>query len=117
MPDSILILDDEEDCLRVLKDFLDKMGFQVILALQPKGALELVRKHRPALVFFDYKMPLFDGDKFLAEAKSICPQSKYVLMTAYRDDNTVERFTKMGVYDVMIKPIDLAKLLSIVRKA
>ncbi len=114
MDKTVLVLDDEQECIDTLKSFLTEFGFSVTVALYPHHALDMLSQ-KPDFTLFDYKMPEMDGDEFLKKAKAISPQTKFVLMTAYRDDLTVERFKKMGVYEAMIKPIDLESLLELLQ--
>ncbi len=116
MDKTILVLDDEQECIDTLKKFLGEFGYNVVVALYPNHALDTLASRKPNFVLFDYKMPEMDGDEFLKKAKIISPKTKFVLMTAYRDDVTIERFKKLGVYEVMIKPIDLEKLLDMLEQ-
>lgn len=111
MSKKILILDDEQDFIVTLKNFLKELNYNVAATMFPKHALEIIVKDKPDLVLFDYKLPDMDGDNFLKKAKEINTEAKYVLITAYRDDVIVDKFKKMGVEDVILKPIDLEKLL------
>jgi len=116
MDKMILILDDEQECVLSLKKFLAHFLHEVVITLYPKDALELIQTYKPMLVLFDYKMPEMNGDQFLEKAKALSPKTRYVLMTAYRDDLTLERFKKIGVDEVMMKPLDLEKILALIEE-
>jgi DNA-binding NtrC family response regulator len=109
---KILILDDEQEFMVTLRDFLKELGHTVEATMFPKHALDIISSYKPELVLFDYKLPDMDGDTFLKKAKEYSGKSKYILMTAYRDDAIVEKFKKMGVASVILKPVDLKDLLS-----
>lgn len=115
MSKKILILDDEKDFISTLKNFLSELSYTVDATMFPTHALEIIEQFRPEIVLFDYKLPDMDGDVFLAKAKELSSASKYVLMTAYRDEAIIDKFKSMGVSDVLLKPIDLSELLSKLR--
>lgn len=116
MSKKILILDDEQDFIDTLKNFLRELNYMVTATMYPTHALEIISNDNPDLVLFDYKLPDMDGDIFLKKAKEINNRSKYILMTAYRDDATIEKFKQMGVFDILLKPIDLEDLLVKIKK-
>ena len=111
MSKKILIVDDEADYLVALKDFLKYFDYSIEVALFPDYALDVIKGHQPELVLFDYKMPDMDGDIFLKKAKELSTATKYILITAYRDDVIIEKIKKIGVVDIILKPIDLQNLL------
>ncbi|MFH1189821.1 MAG: response regulator [Candidatus Omnitrophota bacterium] len=108
---KILILDDEDQYIVSLRDFLHEFGYHVCIAMSSSQALEVIKEDKPDLVLFDYKLPDMDGEGFLKKAKEISPRTIYILITAWNDVATLERFIKLGVTDIMLKPIDLEKLL------
>lgn len=69
-------------------------------------AVELCRKYRPQLVLMDIKMPVFDGldasRTILREFPEIC----IVLITAFSDNELIERAKDIGVAGYLVKPID-----------
>lgn len=115
MNKKILILDDEEEFIIALRNFLRELNYTVGATMFPNHALEIISKDKPDLVLFDYKLPDMDGDKFLKKAKEISVTPRYVLITAYKDDVIIDKFKKMGVTDIVLKPIDLGKLLEIIQ--
>ena len=116
MANKILLLDDEQDFILSLQNFLRQMGYAVESTLFPKHALEIISKDKPDLVLFDFKLPDMDGDVFLKKAKEISGDTKYILITAYRDDAIANKFKKLGAEDVILKPIDLEKLLEKIKE-
>lgn len=111
MSKKILILDDELEYVAALKDFLIQFDYLIEAAAFPQNALDIISKHKPEIVLFDYKLPDMDGDIFFKKAKKLSDKTKYILITAYRDDVVIEKFKKMGVDDAIIKPINLQELL------
>ena len=115
MNKKILVLDDEQDYIQALKNFLKELKYNVKVTMFPKHALEIIEKDKPDVVLFDYKLPDMDGDEFFKKAAVLSRGTKYILITAYHDEATINRFRKMGVNEVILKPIDLEALLKAIQ--
>ena len=66
---SVLVIDDEEHVLTVLKYNLKLDGFEVYSAADGPAGLELAREKRPGVILLDWMMPEMDGMKVLSELK------------------------------------------------
>ena len=108
---KILIVDDEQEYIATLRDFLRELDYSVDATMYPNHALEIIAKEKPDIVLFDYKLPDMDGDSFLKRAKEMNASSSYILITAYRDDRIIEKFKQLGAVDVVFKPVILEELL------
>jgi DNA-binding response OmpR family regulator len=67
---TVLVVDDEDDILEIVRVNLELDGHTVLLAGSGAEALELVRRHRPDVVLLDIMMPGMDGWDVLAQLKS-----------------------------------------------
>lgn len=107
----ILIADDESIIRLDLKKILEKMGHRVVAeASDGKTAVELARKHELDLAILDIKMPEMDGldaAKIVTEEK-ICP---VLLLTAYSQQDLIDRAKEAGVFGYLVKPFREADLL------
>jgi len=101
---SILIVDDEEDILNVLKLILTKEGYQVDTALDGKQALQLFRKNSYDIVLTDLRMPEMDGMELLERIKEIRPETEVLIMTAYASVESAVLAMKKGAADYIVKP-------------
>lgn len=115
MTNKILILDDESEYLVSLGNFLQEFKFAVCITMTTAQALDAIKKDKPDLVLFDYKLPDMDGDYFLKKAKELSPSTSYILITAWNEPVVLERFKKMGVTDIVLKPINLEALLKSIK--
>jgi len=111
MGKKILIVDDEQEYLAAIKKFLSEFGYSISDAVYSRQALEIIKIERPDLVLFDYKMPDMDGEEFFKKAKELMPSIPYFLITAWNEASILERFRKLGVNEVMLKPVNLEELL------
>ena len=58
---KILVADDEQDLRIIVKDFLESVGYQVVLATNGQEALELAAQEKPDLIILDMSMPIMNG--------------------------------------------------------
>lgn len=100
----VVIADDESIIRLDLKETLQRMGHQVIAeAGDGRTAVELVRRHKPDLVVLDVKMPELDG---VDAAKEISREklAPVLLLTAYSQQDLVQRAMDAGVFAYVVKP-------------
>ena len=80
---GILVVDDEESNLKVLRRMLEKDGYSVILASSGPEALDILRTEQPELLLSDLRMPGMDGLELLRAARTVAPSTEVILMTAF----------------------------------
>jgi len=107
----ILIADDESIIRLDLKKILENMGHKVVAeASDGQKAIELARENEIDLAILDIKMPGMDGldvAKILTEEK-IAP---VLLLTAYSQQDLINRAKEAGVFGYLVKPFKEADLL------
>lgn len=107
----ILIADDESIIRLDLRKILEGMGHQVVAeASDGQAAVDLARENELDLAILDIKMPETDGldaAKTIAEEK-ICP---VLLLTAYSQQDLIDRAKEAGVFGYLVKPFKEADLL------
>lgn len=115
---TVIIADDEPITRMDLADMLRELGFSVVgEAADGFDAVELCRALRPDVVMMDVRMPVFDG---LTAAEAILDEDLagcVVMLTAFSDQDIVERASQAGVTGYLVKPIDQKALLPTVRVA
>lgn len=116
MAKKILILDDETEYITALQKFLQEFGYAVCVTISSKQALEILKQDKPDLVLFDYKSFDMHGDTFLIKAKEISPATSYILVTAWNDQVILDKFKKLGITDIFLKPINLEILFEKIRE-
>ncbi|MEM8529296.1 MAG: response regulator [Chloroflexota bacterium] len=113
-----LIIADDESLIRMnLKETLTGLGYIVIgEAGDGASVIHQARLLRPDLVIMDIKMPKLDGiqaAKILTE-ENIAP---VLLLTAYADQELVERATEVGVANYLVKPVRDSDLVPAIKIA
>lgn len=116
---KILVVDDEEDVVRLLEFRLAKEGFNVVSARDGQTALSLTEQEKPDLVVLDIMMPLMDGMEVLRQIRSRRAMSKtpIIMLTAKTSSLTVDEARQLWVSDYIMKPFDPEKLVTKVKKA
>lgn len=116
---KILVVDDEEDVVRLLEFRLSKEGFDVICCGDGQTAITLMEQHKPDLVVLDIMMPLMDGMEVLRQIRSRRATSKIpvIMLTAKTSSVAVDEARQLWVSDYIMKPFDPEKLVEKVRKA
>ena len=113
---SVLIVDDEQDVLTVLKKRLDAEGWQVQTANGGAQALLLARTKKPDLVILDVMMPGMDGGQVAAELKKD-PQTHEIpimFLSALYPKTEENRLGHLrGGHVMFAKPYDMDELLSV----
>ena len=111
---KILLVDDEEDILALLKYNLEKEGFTVETALNGKEGVTKAKDMQPDLVVLDVMMPVMDGMEACVEMREI-PSLKdifIVFLTARGEDYSQIAGYDSGADDYITKPIKPRVLVS-----
>lgn len=119
---TLLVIDDNDDIRQQLKWALSKAGYTIHFAKDAKQALELYRRHAPSVVTLDLGLPPCPGDASqglacLAEMTAAGPSAKIIVITGFDDQKNARLAVDMGAYDFFRKPIDLADLQVMIRRA
>ncbi len=101
---EILIVDDEQEIVKALKCLLEEKGYSVRVAYNGKDALEIVKVHRPHLVFLDIRMPLMSGLTVLRIIRDHDRSIKVIMVTAFGTKEIVNEALRLGAVDFIRKP-------------
>lgn len=102
----IVIADDEALICMDLREMLEEAGHEVVgVGSDGVEALDLVKEKKPDLVILDVKMPRLDG---LQAAKMIAHDNlaPVVLLTAFGDEDMIEKAKKSMVFGYVMKPVE-----------
>jgi DNA-binding response OmpR family regulator len=110
----ILVVDDEQHMIDLIRMNLELEGFQVLEASNGIDALDQVRKHIPDLIILDIMMPQIDGFevlKMLREFSSV----PVIMLTAKGEEEDKVRGLELGADDYVTKPFGARELVSRVK--
>jgi DNA-binding NtrC family response regulator len=118
MPERILIVDDEQDMLALLKRILSgKLPHEITLIDDPLKVPALLTKNNYEVVITDLRMPQRDGIQILEMVKQKDQTTAVIIMTAYGSIESAIEATRKGAYDYITKPFRKEIILHIVQKA
>ncbi len=115
---KLLIVDDEEEILNMLRRNFELEGYEVTITASPLEAVDLMRDELFNLVLTDIRMPDMSGVDLLQEIKKINPLANVVMMTAYSNMSNVVDCLGSGAIDYLVKPFgDLDQVIKVIDQA
>lgn len=111
---TILVVDDEPKIVDIVRAYLLREGYQVVVAEDGQEALELARRERPVLVVLDLMLPGLSGWDVCRTLRAESGPS--IIMLTARDDTTDKIVgLELGADDYLAKPFDPKELVARVR--
>ena len=113
----VLVVDDNEDSLRIVEAILRSAGFEVCLARDGKQGVEMAQASAPELIVLDIMMPVMDGVETLQKLRNSSRTSRIpvILLTAKAQDEDVIAGYQTGADYYITKPFTAKQLLYGVR--
>jgi PAS domain S-box-containing protein len=113
--DTVLIIDDDPIVCELLQNYINKLGFQVIIAKNGKEGLRLAKLRKPHAITLDVMMPGMDGWMVLSELKNDPELAKIpVIMLSLIEDKSIGY--SLGAAEYLTKPINRDELNRVLRK-
>lgn len=109
-PQTILLVDDEQDIRDVLHMALDDAGFRIFMAENGEAALKQYYAQRPDIVVTDIKMPVMDGIQLLKHIKQHNIETEVIMITGHGDMDLAIKSLKHAAADFITKPINVDAL-------
>lgn len=116
-PIHVIVADDEEIVLSLVRDMLEDEGYLVEVAPNGPDALKLVEKGPVDLIITDIRMPHMNGIELAAKAREIRPNVVVIFITGYADVNSAKDAIKQGAFEYILKPFELKEIRQAVDKA
>lgn len=109
---KVLIIEDERGMALEMEDFLVKAGYRCDLAFTAKQARQLMEEGPYDFILLDLGLPDKDGLLVLEDAKKICPEASYIILTARGKLEDRIKGLDLGADDYLPKPFSLLELQS-----
>lgn len=115
---KVLVVDDDERILRVVRDMLTPNGYEVLLARDGSEAVTMARKDQPRLIFMDILMPEMDGYTACSILKSDEKTKRIplVMFTALGYEMNKELSERLNADGYLVKPVLVEVLLDTINK-
>lgn len=114
---SVLIVDDEEKLRHYLKKELLRKGYEVQDAREGKEAMDLLGRECADVVLLDIYLPGESGIAVLEKIRKEHPSTRVIMLTGNATVETALESMKLGAYDYLTKPYNLAELCLLVDRA
>ncbi|QKY69043.1 response regulator [Lentibacillus sp. CBA3610] len=118
MGQRVLIVDDAAFMRMMIKDILDKNGFEVVgEARDGQQAVDQYKELQPDLVTLDITMPEKDGLTALKEIKEVDADANVIMCSAMGQQAMVIDAIQAGAKDFIVKPFQANRVIEAIRKA
>ncbi len=115
---KILVVDDEELTTQLAKTFLEKHGFNVIIAIDGEEGLSMAKAENPDLILLDVMLPYMDGFEVCKKLKESdnFKNTPILMFTAKGLSSDIEKGQAVGADEYIIKPFSGKALVATIRK-
>lgn len=114
----LMLIDDDQDLLDVLKDFFIGKGLRVQAFTEPEKAFqELSQANATDIVIADWSLPGMNGLAFTQKAKEVNPSIPIILITSKQSSELALKAVDAGAYDFLLKPLHPPQLWMSVQRA
>jgi two-component system alkaline phosphatase synthesis response regulator PhoP len=121
--DSILVVDDDLNIVKVVRDYLEQAGFNVLVAYDGETALYAIYQEKPTLVILDLMLPHRNGWDVMRRVRSdeALRNIPIIMLTARVDDTDKILGLELGADDYITKPFNprevVARVRTVLRRA
>ena len=118
MSQLILVIEDQEDNRRIIRDLLTNSGYEIIEALTGQEGVSAAETHRPSLILMDIQLPDFDGYEATRRIKANPALSAIpiIAVTSYALSGDDVKAHKAGCDAYVSKPYSPRALLAKIRE-
>jgi DNA-binding NtrC family response regulator len=112
----VIIVDDDRDILKSLKDILQSKGYDVEMAETGQSAIEKTKTKYFNLALLDIKLPDIEGTELLARIHREKPQMMKIMITGYPSLDNAVKALNLGADAYIMKPVNPENLLKVVEE-
>ncbi|MBN2420190.1 MAG: response regulator [Deltaproteobacteria bacterium] len=113
---DIFIVDDDVDFAESLADIFEMEGHNCEMAHNGEAAIEKFNEKDFDLTFMDIRMSGKNGVESFMDIRKIRPKAKIIMMTGYSVEDLLNLAVENGAWGVLHKPLDMDKILNMVKK-
>ena len=117
----VLLVEDEEDAREILSFYLDTIFDEVQIACDGEEGLVLYKEAYEQnmafdLVLTDIKMPNIDGLTMIEEITKINDEQKFIIVSAYKDEEYLFKSINLNVISYFVKPLEVKNIMELLKK-
>ena len=112
----ILVVDDDPQTLRYVRDILSKAGYTPSVTADPDEFSRLMEEEEPHLVLLDLMLPGTDGIELMKTIRTLA-EAPVIFLSAYGQDQVIAKAFEMGAADYVVKPFSPTELVARIQAA
>ena len=116
-PCKVLVVDDDPLVCWSVSETLTEQGFEVVEAADAASALRVLSQLDVKVVLLDLRLPDADDLRVLSTIRRLTPSTAVILMTSYGSPELLERAKRLGAFEAVDKPFEIAALVPLVEHA
>jgi DNA-binding NtrC family response regulator len=114
---TLLVIDDEAGIRFTIREVLQSPDLRVLTAENAEEGVRLTREESPDVVLLDIRLGTVSGLQVFHRLREIDPKLLVVFITGHGTAETAIEAMKLGAFDYLVKPLDLAELQQVVEQA
>ena len=112
----VLVVDDDPQTLRYVRDVLSQAGYAPLVTGDPDGLPSVIRAEQPRLVLLDLMLPGTDGIELMKRVPELA-DLPVIFISGYGRDETIAKALESGAADYIVKPFSPTELVARVQAA
>lgn len=113
----LLVVDDEPSILLAFRRALRSTDVEVLTASTATDGIEAAARERPDVIILDVQLPDLSGLEALRKLRAIDARSPVIFITGKSTTDTAIEAMKLGAYEYLLKPLELAQLRDVIDRA
>ena len=114
--DKILVVDDDPQTLKYVRDTLTKEGYTTTVTADPEEVAPLIKSFKPDLVLLDLMLPGTDGFVLMEDIVEVY-SAPVIFLSGYGNGEIVARAFELGASDYVVKPFSPTELVARIKSA
>lgn len=115
-PIRYMIVDDQQIIREGLAGMLSRESDLILVGMAEDGAEAVLKAHdlQPDIILMDLRMPRLDGVEAIKRIRKVCPQTKFIVLTVYDNDDFIFEAIRAGAKAYLMKDISREELIRVI---